>query len=226
MTNQRSPVLLTTLLLVVGCSSADTGGSVQPATSTIGYVGPVRPTPIPDTIVVAEPEAMVRARLLSVASALPGSQARQYDREGVVVLTYSGEPRDFVDCGSIVVGQPGTGLRTVQANAPAASFQGVHGAPDGRLDRRMRLDARSVVRLDPVAGNSTMVAIDTTYVVTREFLAYRPGGEQGGTRETIAFSAGELGEFSKGTTCRATGRLEDLIAGGGIGGRVIYDRTL
>ena len=93
--------------------------------------------------------------------------------------------------------------------------------PDGRLERKLRLDSRTTVRFSELPGGSTRVDARTRYVVTKEVNSFAFGGGKDGkdkwlgvTRETIAFNTGERGSFSVGTTCIATGRLEQAILAG------------
>ena len=138
-----------------------------------------------------------------------------------MTILYSGDPRDFIDCGKISMwaaeGHPqvdagGRGQAEARAHHPQT------GRPSGA---EAALDARTTVHFSGLPGGSTRVDARTRYVVTKEVHSFAFGGGKNGKdkwlgskRETIAFATGERASFSAGTTCIATGKLEQAVLAG------------
>ena len=111
-------------------------------------------------------------------------------QERLLVARYSGDPRPYVDCGLVTAlddGQPADPPRQYSANKPEVRTAK---APKGRrigLLRRMQLDARLVVRVEP-RGTGARVFSVSTYVAAKSInrlrkgapagRAGRPGGDQ------------------------------------------------
>jgi hypothetical protein len=79
----------------------------------------------------------------------------------------------------------------------------------GRVGRDLRLDTRLVITAQPY-GTSTSVRVDATHVVTKTIEV----GDQVVRTETIAFDMQDSSRFHKGTSCRSTGKLEELALAG------------
>ena len=149
-----SCALLAVALLapLAGCSS--------PEPATVAYL---RPTGLPaqaSNARVREPSAVVFTRLQDQLqrSSLKIEQADR--RRGLIVVTYTGSPEQFVDCGWIVQQCP-QGLSKVPGASDQAVFQGVAPADGANMRRNLKLDARSVVQIRPV-GIYTDVLVDST----------------------------------------------------------------
>ena len=126
---------------------------------------------------------------------------------GVVVVTYSGSPEGFVDCGTIRFDRAGPAVPATRKYVVSEvdSQQLTHGS----LSRELRLDTRMVVAAQP-SGDGTSVSVDAVHVVTKTI---ETGDEVVGS-EAITFEDQGSGRFQKGTTCHSTGRLEQLALGG------------
>jgi hypothetical protein len=128
---------------------------------------------------------------------------------GIVVASYSGDPEPYVTCGWILVDRGGE-LEEVPASGEA-SFRRVVQGRRLEVNRGMKLDARLVVKVEPDGGGA---AVETTsnYVLTKTIeAADRAGRSRGRAHEVVSFSAGERGEFSKGTVCQPNGALERIV---------------
>jgi hypothetical protein len=137
-----------------------------------------------------------------------GSQVSIVDEAGgELVVFYNGDPQPYVDCGWIVTYR-GDELDRVPAAASDASFLRRRDGEVVTLERELRLDARTRVRVEP-SGEDAIVRTDSTYVLTKTISS--PGAQQPFHAETIDFHTGESGAFSSGTACQPTGELERLV---------------
>lgn len=131
-----------------------------------------------------------------------------------LIALYSGDPREFVDCGVVemlVEGRRERPPKTYSANRPETrTYRVVDGHRIGLL-REMRLDARLVVEVEP-QGKGTRVTSEAIYVLTKTTSRIYKGGQPGEAldHEVMSFTSSEIGRFKKGTSCVATGKLEDL----------------
>lgn len=131
-----------------------------------------------------------------------------------VVARYSGDPRTYLDCGKVEAlsdGKPMDPPRVYSANkAEIRSARTVNGKRFGIL-RRLQLDARLVVRVEP-RGKGARVFSEATFVASQHLHRLRRGGvpDELVRREVISFQSDERGRFAKGTTCVSNGKLEDL----------------
>jgi hypothetical protein len=135
-------------------------------------------------------------------------------RERLIIARFTGDPRDYVDCGVVrmlVDDKPEEPPKQYSANRPETrTYRERRGRRVGVL-REMQLDARLAVRVEP-RGKGARVTTDAIYVLTKMMSRLHKGGEAGPVvdREVASFKSSETGRFKKGTSCVATGRLEDL----------------
>ncbi|MGE3290259.1 MAG: hypothetical protein AB7I59_15225 [Geminicoccaceae bacterium] len=133
-------------------------------------------------------------------------------RDHVLVARYSGDPRPFLDCGvveALVDERPVDPPRQYSANrAEVRTSRSPKGRRVGLL-RRLNLDARLVVRVEP-RGDGSRVFANSIYVATKSVNRLRKGGRADELidREVISFQSNEEGRFSKGTICVPNGKLE------------------
>jgi hypothetical protein len=133
-------------------------------------------------------------------------------QERLLVARYSGDPRPFLDCGLVVAlvdGQPVQPPRHYSANREEVRTART---PKGRrvgMLRRLNLDARLVVRVEP-RGDGSRVYTHAIYVATKSINRLRKGGKPDELidRDTISFQSDEEGRFAKGTICVPNGKLE------------------
>jgi hypothetical protein len=128
---------------------------------------------------------------------------------GIIVATYSGDPEPYVTCGWILVHRGGE-FEEVPASGEA-SFKRVVQGRRLEVSRGMKLNARLVVQVKP-DGRGAGVATTSNYVLTKTTVAEDSlGWSRGRAHEVVSFSAGERGEFSKGTVCQPNGALERIV---------------
>jgi len=134
------------------------------------------------------------------------------ERTGLIVARYGGEPRDFVDCGTIVGEDAATGVAWREdATAPRLTLARSTGDRLVTIERTLLLDARLVVQIRPDGEGSFLQAI-ANYVVSKKTDAWSdPGTRYASGIESIGFSTGGSSRFAKGTECWPTGRLERLV---------------
>jgi hypothetical protein len=135
-------------------------------------------------------------------------------RDRVVVARYGGDPRPYLDCG--VVTQLTDGQAADPPKRYSANKAEVRTArnPKGRrygLMRRLRLDARLVVRVEP-RGKGSRVYADAIYVASKTINRIRKGGvpDELLDRDVISFTSERPGQFEKGTVCVGNGKLESV----------------
>lgn len=137
-------------------------------------------------------------------------------QERTLVARYRGDPRPYLDCGVVTLlidGKPAEPPRRYSANKPEVRTAK---NPKGRrigLLRRMRLDARLVIQVEPHSnGKGARIRSEAAYVATKTINRLRKGGkaEELIERDVISFTSDETGRFKKGTACVGTGRLETL----------------
>jgi hypothetical protein len=171
---------------------------------------------------VSQPSSAVERQLMASAAAIRGAELAPGRSGEVFVVRYSGDPRDYIDCGTLSLRQSsGDAPRQVNAAEDKVQLPRTSRYPDGRLERKLRLDSRTTLYLTELPGGGTLIDDSTRYVVTKEIHTFAFGGGKDGkdkwlgtTRETVAFNTGEIGTFKAGTTCVATGRLEQALIQG------------
>lgn len=131
-----------------------------------------------------------------------------------LVMKYSGDPREFIDCGVVemlVDGKRSRPPKQYSANRPETRTYRVGGGHRVGLMREIRLDARLAIEAEPQGKRSRVVA-EAVYVLTKTVSRVYKGGETGEVldHEVMSLTSGEIGRFKKGTSCVATGKLEDL----------------
>jgi hypothetical protein len=126
---------------------------------------------------------------------------------GELVVTYSGDPKRYVDCGWIVTYE-GDEFERLPAAQSDASFLRRREGQVVTLERDMSLDARMNVQVEP-SGEDAVVRTDSTYVLTKTVASTE--AEQPLHAETISFATGESGAFSSGTKCQPNGELERMV---------------
>ena len=178
--------------------------------------------PLPPSLDSAETSWDIEQRIAANVAAIPDATLGASRAGSIMTILYSGDPRDFVDCGQISMwAAQDTKPKSMQAAEDKLKLARTTRKPDGLLERTLRLDARTTVHFSGLPGGSTRVDARTRYVVTKEVHSFAFGGGKNGKdkwlgakRETIAFTTGERASFSVGTTCLATGKLEQAMLAG------------
>jgi hypothetical protein len=135
-------------------------------------------------------------------------------KDRVLVARYSGDPRPFLDCGTVTALEDGKPLDPPREYGANRSEVRTSKNPKDRrvgLLRQLKLDARLVVRVEP-RGKGARVFANSIYVATKSVNRLRKGGrvDELVDREVISFQSNETGRFEKGTQCIANGKLESL----------------
>jgi hypothetical protein len=126
---------------------------------------------------------------------------------GLIVVTYSGDPEPYVDCGWIVIYESDE-FERVPAARSEASFLRRRGGEVVSLERDLALDARMTVEVEP-SGDDAIVRADSTYVLTKTIEASEE--DEPIHAETIQLASGQSDTFTAGTRCQPTGELERLV---------------
>jgi hypothetical protein len=129
-----------------------------------------------------------------------GARVSEADEAGGrTVVTYSGDPEPYVDCGWIVIHEDDEFERV-----PAARSQ----VELVTVERGLTLDARMSVQVE-ASGEEAIVEADSTYVLTKRIAS---GEGQGALHaETIRLGSGQSDTFTSGTRCQPNGQLERLV---------------
>jgi hypothetical protein len=138
------------------------------------------------------------------------------EKNGEFQVHYSGDPRDYVDCGRIattVKFPQGDKTYEFAAASPFQQYQIMSKQKVFQVERRMSLDA--TVRLAMAASDreKTRVRAAATYQLTRDQTVTGAANVKPMVlNDTIAFNTGESGIFPNAATkCLPTGKLEREI---------------
>ena len=201
----RPRVALISLLAgALGACGIDTSGPPR-----LGYAPPSVEPAEPGLASAGQPADLIWNQLLDRLIQSPLEVTLADPKRGIVAARYSGDPEPYVTCGWILVDRGGE-LEQVPASGEASLERVVQGR---RLEvnRSLNLDARLVVVVKPDGGGAA-VETSSNYVLTKTIVAEDPvGWTHGRAQEVISFSAGERGEFSKGTVCQPNGALERTV---------------
>jgi hypothetical protein len=135
-------------------------------------------------------------------------------QQKVIVAQLNGDPRAYLDCGTVIPlvgGAPGqTSKPFSAAKAEIRTTKTVNKRRYGLL-RELGLDMRLTVRVEP-RGRGARVYSDAIYVATKSVHRLYKGGRLGELldREVISFLSDSVGKFAKGTRCVGTGKIEAL----------------
>lgn len=203
---RRAVLALLPLGVIWGCATA------QSPPPEIRYLPPTDSSVRASEIRIPQSDRFVWEHLLDRLQQSPLTVELADRQAGLIVSRYRGDPEPYVDCGWIIAYGPEDTVRTPGARAEAAFGWRDR---DKRLNVRRSLDlnGRMVVRLQP-AGAATLLAVNSTYVVTKALQVASPSGElEGPHYEIVSFTTDEQGRFAKGTVCRPTGELERVALG-------------
>lgn len=139
---------------------------------------------------------------------------------GLINLSYSGDPAQYVDCGTFTVTISGPRAKAQHINAASAhaTYESVVLAPPYNMPqpiqvtRQMSLEGRVNLIFEAVSAKETRVTTATRYVLTRKISA---GGGMPHI-DNASFNGNEKGIFpplgnSSPLECVATGQLERSI---------------
>lgn len=203
MIRMRIRTAVTTLMLtgVAGCAA--------PEAPELGYLPPSGRPPVERSAFVQQQPWLVWGNILDHLQQ-QGARVTDLDEAGgTLVMTYSGDPEPYVDCGWIVTYERDD-LERLPAAESDASFRRRRDGEVVTLERDLRLDARVDVQVEP-SGEDAIVRTDSFYVLTKTIASTET--EQPLHAETISFQSGQSGAFSSGTECQPTGELERPVFG-------------
>ncbi len=210
MARTRAAVFVLVFILLPGCA-----GSLR-------YVRPPAPTPSENSKVIDKPrDAVWDSALVSLSKHF--FVITTLDRtSGYIGVSYSGEPRDYVDCGRLVTVTTPPWRRKHSLGEPRRAPKdqppsGAHDVPAASVG--MSLEGRINLVLESLAQDRTRVTVTIVYALSRSEIAdvYRSTFQ---THDTITLaSAGRTAFPPDGSgqviECVPTGRLErevlDLI---------------
>lgn len=146
------------------------------------------------------------------AEAIGASAQIVEDEEGeALVVTYSGDAQDFINCGYILTTVADAEPSRTDATTSEALFE-VPASQRGlviRKERKLRVDARATVRLVSYVGEKRFAVARSTYIVSKVVEAKSDDDEVlGRTVDVISFETGASAKFQIGTECQSTGTLE------------------
>ena len=196
----RSLALFSGLLVIAGCATS------APRIPAQVYQAPQAAPVQPQAKVVSLPADAAAARVLAGLQNAGLTPEHVEVERGIVVATYGGDPEGFVDCGTVRFGPAGRSIPASRGSLIVNDLASVRG---GRVQRDLRLDTRLLIAAQPL-GNQTSVSVDATHVLTKTIGV----GDQIVRTESIALDSQGKGSFRKGTSCRSTGKLEQLALEG------------
>lgn len=137
------------------------------------------------------------------------------DKEsGFINLSYSGDPKKYVDCGAISSYVDNlAGKRTY--NFPAASPNQVYETFENghlfKINRTMNLDGRINLVLQDLGNDKSLVTVNTKYIVTLGGGWQSASGHTGVTNVSMNFNTNGGSSFPSGTQCRSIGTMESEV---------------
>jgi hypothetical protein len=135
---------------------------------------------------------------------------------GLINVSYSGDPHDFIDCGHIsgfFSNARGRQDYSFDASTKDAQYTLWVSPVAGMVDRHMNLDGRVNIIFESLTPDTTKVTVNARYIVDRHAHMVGFDGRQGNNDNQIAFISTSQGNFppsadGRQTVCVATGKLE------------------
>ena len=131
---------------------------------------------------------------------------------GQMQVHYSGDPKNYVDCGRVVntVKTPqGDKIYDFAAASPYEQYQVMNKGKLFQVERRMGLTAAVRMVFDELEPDKTRVAAASAYNLTRDQSVVGATAKPLLLNDTISFNTGETGTFPNAATkCQPTGKLE------------------
>jgi hypothetical protein len=192
---------LPVILLLAGVMAC-----AAPERPELDYVPPSgQPAPTRSAFVRQQPW-LVWGNILDHLQQQGASVSAADELAGTIMVSYSGDPEPYVDCGWIVTYEDDE-FERVPAARSEASFLRRREGDVVALERDLSLDARMTVQVEP-SGEDAVVRADSTYVLTKTI---ESEGHQPLHAETIRLGSGQSDAFTSGTRCQPNGELERLV---------------
>ncbi len=190
-------------LFIVGCAGKVT------------YLQPTQTYKANNSVTVNKPRSDVWKQIIP---SLGGSffVINNLDKEsGFINISYSGNPEKYVDCGIIdSYVRNARGERTYHFPASTA-YKEYEAMENGQnllfIKRKMNLEGRINIIVQEVLANSSLVTVNTKYVLTKEVYLSNPQGQSNHMSDNISFNTNGSASFPQQTTCHATGTLEQEV---------------
>lgn len=190
-------------LFVAGCA-----GKVM-------YIQPTQTYKVTNSITVNKSRAEVWKQMVPAL----GSSffvINNLDKEsGFINVSYSGNPEKYVDCGIIdSYVKNARGERTYRFPASSA-YKEYETMEKGQnlvfIKRKMNLEGRINIIVQEVSLDSTLVTVNTKYVLTKDIFLSNPQCQSHRMNDSISFNTNGSASFPQQTTCYATGTLEQEV---------------
>lgn len=137
-------------------------------------------------------------------------------KTGAINVRYTGDPKDYIDCGRVV-----SKVSTAKGDrnydfAAAKAYQQYELQKGDKLylvDRRMHLDVNATLTLESPSPSQTRVSLDTRYTATRDQAVRGGGAKPFSVIDKVNFTSRSSATFPNAATkCFATGEFEkDLM---------------
>jgi len=197
----KNVVLLLSVLLFAGCA-----GKIE-------YIKPAQTYKTNNLLTINKPMSEVWK---STIPSLGGSffVINNLDKEsGFINVSYSGNPEKYIDCGvidSYVKNARGERRYRFPAASAYKEYESLHNGQNLFFHKRkMNLEGRINLIFQELSQSSTLVTVNTKYVVTKDITISNPQGQSRQLNDSVSFNTNGSAMFSQGeTTCHATGALE------------------
>jgi hypothetical protein len=153
----RASTAVVMLFLAAGCAS--------PETPELDYLPPSGEPAADRSAFVRQQPWLVWGNILDHLQQQGARVSVLDEAAGELVVIYSGDPQPYVDCGWIVIYQDNE-FDHVPAAGSDARFLRPRDGEVVTLERKLRLDARMSVRVEP-SGQDAIVRTDSTYRLTK-----------------------------------------------------------
>lgn len=137
---------------------------------------------------------------------------------GLINISYTGDPQRFIECGRIRSVVEMNGGQKSSYDFPAAVayqeyvivLKNIGGQGILRnVTRKMNLEGRMNIIVEPIDKSQTRVTVNTRYLVTKN-VSFQGGYNV--VSDVLSFNSGEEASFANGgTTCRPTGSFEQIV---------------
>jgi hypothetical protein len=130
---------------------------------------------------------------------------------GILNISYSGDPEQYVDCGTVHVE-----YGTQKVDFPGAKADTAYTGPSGGIlpasvHRKVGLDGRMNIVFEKITATSTRVTVNARYIVAVHIVK-QVGQYPPQTGEFSAqFNTGGEASFLGGGTCRPNGKFEQTV---------------
>ena len=134
---------------------------------------------------------------------------------GIINLSYSGDPKPYIDCGSIssdVSNARGKRSYVFDANEKYKEYEVTTKGLLFFVKRKLTLNGRINVIVQKVSSNETTVKVRVRYIAERTADIQQAGIPRSNRlQDTMNFDTGTCDSLASGTTCCSKGKMENDI---------------